>query len=161
MCTATYKYKDVDCGLRRPTMSPPTPQPGGTAETHTAANNSPNCQLKLVLNNAVDNNSINSSRRDGAAKSAAGVPRMRTAQGGARAAAAAAGRAWEVYCDGPLLKAVQSAELFPDSKTFVDMPMKQVRACACERKTIERKRTKERLSRDDDRKVTNQFTVQY
>ncbi|CAM9190475.1 unnamed protein product, partial [Pylaiella littoralis] len=33
--------------------------------------------------------------------------------------------AWEVYCDGPLLKAVQSARLFPDSKTFVDMPMKQ------------------------------------
>lgn len=66
---------------------------------------------------------------------------MRTAQGGARAAAAAAGRAWEVYCDGPLLKAVQAAELFPDSKTFVDMPMKQVCACACGRKrTRERER---------------------
>lgn len=35
--------------------------------------------------------------------------------------------AWAVYCDGPLLKAVQSARLFPDSKTFVDMPMKQAR----------------------------------
>lgn len=33
--------------------------------------------------------------------------------------------AWEVFCDGPLLRAVQSARLFPDSKTFVDMPMKQ------------------------------------
>ncbi|KAI9033627.1 Six-hairpin glycosidase-like protein [Phycomyces nitens] len=27
-----------------------------------------------------------------------------------------------IYCEGPLLKAVQLAELFPDSKTFVDMP---------------------------------------
>lgn len=35
--------------------------------------------------------------------------------------------AWGVYCDGPLLEAVQSARLFPDSKTFVDMPMKKVR----------------------------------
>eukprot|EP00903_Cladosiphon_okamuranus_P020327 g18650.t1 len=35
------------------------------------------------------------------------------------------GFAWEIYCDGPLLEAVQSARLFPDSKTFVDMPMKQ------------------------------------
>ncbi|CBJ29799.1 Trehalase N-terminal fragment, family GH37 [Ectocarpus siliculosus] len=33
--------------------------------------------------------------------------------------------AWGVYCDGPLLEAVQSARLFPDSKTFVDMPMKK------------------------------------
>ncbi len=38
--------------------------------------------------------------------------------------------AWQVYCDGPLLKAVQSARLFPDSKTFVDMPMKQARSAA-------------------------------
>lgn len=35
--------------------------------------------------------------------------------------------AWEVYCDGPLLAAVQSARLFSDCKTFVDMPMKQAR----------------------------------
>lgn len=33
----------------------------------------------------------------------------------------------DVYCEGPLLEAVQMARLFPDSKTFVDMPMKQVR----------------------------------
>ncbi|CAM9566394.1 unnamed protein product [Scytosiphon promiscuus] len=33
--------------------------------------------------------------------------------------------AWGVYCHGPLLEAIQSARLFPDSKTFVDMPMKQ------------------------------------
>lgn len=39
--------------------------------------------------------------------------------------------AWEVYCDGPLLKAVQLARLFPDCKTFVDMPMKQASARAC------------------------------
>lgn len=36
--------------------------------------------------------------------------------------------AWGVYCHGPLLEAVQSARLFPDSKTFVDMPMKQVQS---------------------------------
>ncbi|CAN0363000.1 unnamed protein product, partial [Hapterophycus canaliculatus] len=34
---------------------------------------------------------------------------------------------WGVYCGGPLLEAVQSARLYPDSKTFVDMPMKQAR----------------------------------
>eukprot|EP01031_Cornospumella_fuschlensis_P032712 gene32712-39547_t len=32
--------------------------------------------------------------------------------------------ACKVYCDGPLLQAVQLARIFPDSKTFVDMPMK-------------------------------------
>jgi hypothetical protein len=26
-----------------------------------------------------------------------------------------------IYCEGPLLKTVQLAQLFPDSKTFVDM----------------------------------------
>lgn len=36
------------------------------------------------------------------------------------------GHAWDVYCDGPLLAAMQNAGLFPDSKTFVDMPMKKV-----------------------------------
>lgn len=35
--------------------------------------------------------------------------------------------AWDVYCDGPLLAAVQDAGLFPDSKTFVDMPMNKVK----------------------------------
>jgi hypothetical protein len=29
-----------------------------------------------------------------------------------------------IYCDGPILRAVQNAELFNDSKTFVDMPTK-------------------------------------
>lgn len=29
-----------------------------------------------------------------------------------------------IYCHGPILEAVQSAKLFNDSKTFVDMPMK-------------------------------------
>ncbi|ORX53048.1 trehalase [Hesseltinella vesiculosa] len=29
-----------------------------------------------------------------------------------------------IYCDGPLLKTVQLAQLYPDSKTFVDMPTK-------------------------------------
>ena len=33
-------------------------------------------------------------------------------------------RACSVYCGGPLLHAVQSAALFDDSKTFVDMPMR-------------------------------------
>ena len=33
-------------------------------------------------------------------------------------------RACAVYCEGPLLNAVQLAQLFNDSKTFVDMPMK-------------------------------------
>uniref|UniRef100_A0A8R1TM38 Trehalase n=1 Tax=Onchocerca volvulus TaxID=6282 RepID=A0A8R1TM38_ONCVO len=30
----------------------------------------------------------------------------------------------QIYCDGPILKAVQDAHLFPDSKHFVDMPLK-------------------------------------
>ncbi|CAO3591104.1 unnamed protein product [Absidia cylindrospora] len=30
-----------------------------------------------------------------------------------------------IYCEGPLLKTVQLAKLFPDSKTFVDMPTKK------------------------------------
>ncbi|KAI8145777.1 Six-hairpin glycosidase-like protein [Fennellomyces sp. T-0311] len=30
-----------------------------------------------------------------------------------------------IYCDGPLLRTVQLARLFPDSKTFVDMPTKK------------------------------------
>lgn len=29
-----------------------------------------------------------------------------------------------IYCDGPVLKAIQNANIFPDSKTFVDMPLK-------------------------------------
>jgi len=29
----------------------------------------------------------------------------------------------KVFCQGPLLDAVQRAHLFPDSKHFVDMPM--------------------------------------
>lgn len=36
------------------------------------------------------------------------------------------GSARDVFCDGPLLAAVQDARLFPDCKTFVDMPMKKV-----------------------------------
>jgi alpha,alpha-trehalase len=31
----------------------------------------------------------------------------------------------QIYCDGPILQAVQDARLFPDSKYFVDMPLKQ------------------------------------
>uniref|UniRef100_A0A7E4USK8 Trehalase n=1 Tax=Panagrellus redivivus TaxID=6233 RepID=A0A7E4USK8_PANRE len=30
----------------------------------------------------------------------------------------------QIYCDGPILQAVQDARLFPDSKYFVDMPLK-------------------------------------
>lgn len=30
----------------------------------------------------------------------------------------------QIYCDGPILKAVQDAHLYPDSKHFVDMPLK-------------------------------------
>ena len=30
----------------------------------------------------------------------------------------------KIYCDGPVLQAVQDARLFPDSKYFVDMPLK-------------------------------------
>ncbi|VDM98355.1 unnamed protein product [Thelazia callipaeda] len=30
----------------------------------------------------------------------------------------------QIYCNGPILKAVQDAHLFPDSKHFVDMPLK-------------------------------------
>ena len=29
-----------------------------------------------------------------------------------------------IFCHGPLLHAVQSAHIFPDSKTFVDMSLK-------------------------------------
>ncbi len=32
-------------------------------------------------------------------------------------------RACTVYCEGPLLEAVQLSGIFNDSKTFVDMPM--------------------------------------
>jgi alpha,alpha-trehalase len=39
--------------------------------------------------------------------------------------AAAAARACTVYCEGPLLHAVQTCKLFADSKTFVDMPMRR------------------------------------
>lgn len=35
-----------------------------------------------------------------------------------------AGCTHPVYCTGPLLDAVQRAQIFNDSKTFVDMPMK-------------------------------------
>lgn len=45
--------------------------------------------------------------------------------GGGTGTGSGAGSAWDVYCDGPLLEAVQSSGLFEDSKTFVDMPMKQ------------------------------------
>jgi alpha,alpha-trehalase len=31
----------------------------------------------------------------------------------------------QIYCDGPILQAVQDAKLFSDSKYFVDMPLKQ------------------------------------
>jgi len=31
--------------------------------------------------------------------------------------------ACKVFCEGPLLDAVQKAHIFPDSKHFVDMPM--------------------------------------
>jgi len=31
----------------------------------------------------------------------------------------------EIYCEGSLLAAVQNAHLFADSKTFVDMPLKE------------------------------------
>ncbi|XP_052060748.1 trehalase-like isoform X1 [Mytilus californianus] len=31
----------------------------------------------------------------------------------------------QIYCDGPLLHAVQMAKIFPDGKTFVDMSMKE------------------------------------
>ncbi|KAL3097492.1 hypothetical protein niasHS_003940 [Heterodera schachtii] len=31
----------------------------------------------------------------------------------------------QIYCNGPILQAVQEAHLFPDSKYFVDMPLKQ------------------------------------
>lgn len=31
----------------------------------------------------------------------------------------------QIYCDGPILQAVQEARLYPDSKYFVDMPLKQ------------------------------------
>jgi hypothetical protein len=31
----------------------------------------------------------------------------------------------QIYCDGPILQAVQDARLFSDSKYFVDMPLKQ------------------------------------
>mmetsp|Transcript_88547 Transcript_88547/g.154742 ORF Transcript_88547/g.154742 Transcript_88547/m.154742 type:complete len:578 (+) Transcript_88547:84-1817(+) len=34
-------------------------------------------------------------------------------------------RAANVFCGGPILEAVQMARLFPDSKTFVDMPLKE------------------------------------
>uniref|UniRef100_A0A915D8H3 Trehalase n=1 Tax=Ditylenchus dipsaci TaxID=166011 RepID=A0A915D8H3_9BILA len=30
----------------------------------------------------------------------------------------------QIYCDGPILQAVQDARLYPDSKYFVDMPLK-------------------------------------
>uniref|UniRef100_A0A915HM11 Trehalase n=1 Tax=Romanomermis culicivorax TaxID=13658 RepID=A0A915HM11_ROMCU len=30
----------------------------------------------------------------------------------------------QIYCEGPILKAVQEARLFNDSKYFVDMPLK-------------------------------------
>ena len=59
------------------------------------------------------------------------------ASGGAGGRSGVSGTAWEVYCDGPLLEAVQSARLFPDSKTFVDMPMKQARiACRVPYRTV-------------------------
>lgn len=31
----------------------------------------------------------------------------------------------QIYCDGPILQAVQDAHLFHDSKYFVDMPLRQ------------------------------------
>ncbi|CAG2197877.1 TREH [Mytilus edulis] len=31
----------------------------------------------------------------------------------------------QIYCDGPLLHAIQMAKIFPDGKTFVDMSMKE------------------------------------
>lgn len=31
-----------------------------------------------------------------------------------------------IWCYGPILTAVQSFNLFPDSKTFVDMPLKVI-----------------------------------
>ena len=34
-------------------------------------------------------------------------------------------RACTVYCYGPILDAVQSLNIYNDSKTFVDMPMKE------------------------------------
>lgn len=34
-------------------------------------------------------------------------------------------RAANVFCGGPILEAVQMARIFPDSKTFVDMPLKE------------------------------------
>eukprot|EP00928_Gymnodinium_smaydae_P048388 TRINITY_DN32344_c0_g1_i1.p1 TRINITY_DN32344_c0_g1~~TRINITY_DN32344_c0_g1_i1.p1 ORF type:complete len:708 (+),score=151.23 TRINITY_DN32344_c0_g1_i1:75-2126(+) len=37
----------------------------------------------------------------------------------------AVARAARVYCEGPLLDAVQKARIFSDSKTFVDMPLKE------------------------------------
>eukprot|EP00929_Paragymnodinium_shiwhaense_P042949 TRINITY_DN22147_c0_g1_i1.p1 TRINITY_DN22147_c0_g1~~TRINITY_DN22147_c0_g1_i1.p1 ORF type:complete len:701 (+),score=90.74 TRINITY_DN22147_c0_g1_i1:74-2104(+) len=33
-------------------------------------------------------------------------------------------RAAQIFCDGPILDAVQRARVFPDSKTFVDMPLR-------------------------------------
>ena len=39
------------------------------------------------------------------------------------AGTAAAGAPREIWCSGPILEAVQSARLFPDSKTFVDSPL--------------------------------------
>lgn len=30
----------------------------------------------------------------------------------------------QIYCDGPMLHAIQMAKLFPDGKTFVDMSLK-------------------------------------
>ena len=38
---------------------------------------------------------------------------------------AAVNRIESIYCSGELLAAVQSASLFPDSKTFVDMPLRR------------------------------------
>lgn len=37
--------------------------------------------------------------------------------------------ACSVYCTGPVLEAVQLAGIFDDGKTFVDMPMLEVRCC--------------------------------
>ena len=54
----------------------------------------------------------------------AGLKAVAAAAGtSAGAAGSSAGAPREIWCSGPILEAVQSARLFPDSKTFVDSPL--------------------------------------
>jgi hypothetical protein len=51
------------------------------------------------------------------------VPRVSCRPAGRPSTVSPYAEACTVFCAGPLLEAVQTARLWPDSKTFVDMPL--------------------------------------